>query len=120
MPEINMPRLSDTMQEGTITRWLKKPGDEVKKGDVVAEVETDKANMEIESFSNGVLQQILVQEGETVAIGQPIAVVGSSATVTQSQPAASTATQAASTATAQTSAGSNKSAAAQDAHIASS
>ncbi len=47
MPEINMPRLSDTMQEGTITRWLKKPGDEVKKGEVVAEVETDKANMEI-------------------------------------------------------------------------
>ena len=88
MPEINMPRLSDTMQEGTITRWLKKPGDEVKKGDVVAEVETDKANMEIESFSNGVLEQILVKEGETAPIGQPIAVVGSGAS-SQSQPAAS-------------------------------
>ncbi len=89
MPEINMPRLSDTMQEGTITRWLKKPGDEVKKGEVVAEVETDKANMEIESFSSGVLQQILVQEGETAPIGQPIAVVGSGSS--QSQPTASAA-----------------------------
>jgi pyruvate dehydrogenase E2 component (dihydrolipoamide acetyltransferase) len=89
MPEINMPRLSDTMQEGTITRWLKKPGDEVKKGEVVAEVETDKANMEIESFNAGVLEQILVQEGETAPIGQPIAVVGSGASAASSQPAAS-------------------------------
>jgi pyruvate dehydrogenase E2 component (dihydrolipoamide acetyltransferase) len=79
------------MQEGTITRWLKKPGDEVKKGEVVAEVETDKANMEIESFNAGVLEQILVQEGETAPIGQPIAVVGSGASApsTQSPPAAS-------------------------------
>ena len=55
MPEVSMPRLSDTMQEGTITHWLKKVGDEVKKGDVVAEVETDKANMEIEAYHNGIL-----------------------------------------------------------------
>jgi pyruvate dehydrogenase E2 component (dihydrolipoamide acetyltransferase) len=81
MSEVNMPRLSDTMQEGTITRWLKKPGDEVKKGEVVAEVETDKANMEIESFSSGILEQILVPEGGTVPIGQPIAILGTGANV---------------------------------------
>jgi pyruvate dehydrogenase E2 component (dihydrolipoamide acetyltransferase) len=77
MADVNMPRLSDTMQEGTITRWLKKPGDEVKRGEVVAEVETDKANMEIEAYDSGVLQQILVQEGETAPIGQVIAVISS-------------------------------------------
>ncbi len=76
MPEVNMPRLSDTMQEGTITRWLKKPGDEVKRGDVLAEVETDKANMEIESFENGILEQIVVNEGEAAPIGQVIAIIG--------------------------------------------
>src|ERR1700730_10362361 len=87
MPEVNMPRLSDTMQEGTITRWLKRPGDEIKKGEVVAEVETDKANMEIESFSSGIVEQILVAEGETAPIGQPIALVGTGANV-KSSPAA--------------------------------
>jgi pyruvate dehydrogenase E2 component (dihydrolipoamide acetyltransferase) len=81
MPEINMPRLSDTMQEGTITHWLKKPGDEIKKGEVVAEVETDKANMEIESFSAGILEQILVNEGDVAPIGQPIAILGTGAHV---------------------------------------
>lgn len=79
MPEINMPRLSDTMQEGTITHWLKKLGDEVKKGDIVAEVETDKANMEIEAFSSGILEQILVNEGDVAPIGQPIAILGTGA-----------------------------------------
>jgi Pyruvate/2-oxoglutarate dehydrogenase complex, dihydrolipoamide acyltransferase (E2) component, and related enzymes len=88
MPEVNMPRLSDTMQEGTITRWLKKPGDSIAKGEVVAEVETDKANMEIESFSTGVLEQILVAEGESAPIGQPIAIVGTGANV-RSEAAAS-------------------------------
>lgn len=83
MSEISMPRLSDTMQEGTITRWLKKPGDEVKRGDVLAEVETDKANMEIEAYENGILEQVLVNEGETVPIGQIIARIGSGANVQQ-------------------------------------
>ncbi|GCF08185.1 dihydrolipoamide acetyltransferase family protein [Dictyobacter arantiisoli] len=83
MPDVNMPRLSDTMEEGTITRWLKQPGDKVKKGEVVAEVETDKANMEIESFSAGILEQILVVEGETAPIGQPIAIIGTGANVQQ-------------------------------------
>jgi len=77
MPEVSMPRLSDTMQEGTIIRWLKKVGEEVKKGDILAEIETDKASMEVESFENGSLEQILAQEGQTVPIGQAIAVVGS-------------------------------------------
>jgi len=87
MSEITMPRLSDTMQEGTISHWLKKPGDQVKKGDVMAEVETDKATMDLEAYDTGVLEQILVQEGQAVPIGQVIAVIGSGAG-TQSQPAA--------------------------------
>src|SRR5450759_3268480 len=86
MAEVSMPRLSDTMQEGTITRWLKKPG-EVKKGDIIAEVETDKANMEVESYDAGVLEQILVNEGETAPIGQTIAVLGSGQNVQQAKPA---------------------------------
>ena len=89
MPEVNMPRLSDTMEEGTITRWLKQPGDEVKKGDIIAEVETDKANMEVEAYDAGTLEQILVQEGQTAPIGQAIAIIGSGAgTPKQVQPAA--------------------------------
>lgn len=77
MAEVSMPRLSDTMQEGTITRWLKRVGDEVKRGDVLAEVETDKANMEVEAYDSGILEQVIVQEGETVPIGQVIAIIGS-------------------------------------------
>src|SRR5438067_11978522 len=79
MPEITMPRLSDTMQEGTIAGWHKKPGDKVNKGDILGEIETDKATMDLEAFDAGVLEQILVQEGETVSIGQPIAIIGSGA-----------------------------------------
>lgn len=79
MAEVNMPRLSDTMQEGTITRWLKHVGDEIKRGDVLAEVETDKANMEVEAYDSGILEQLVVQEGETVPIGQVIAIIGSGA-----------------------------------------
>lgn len=79
MAEVSMPRLSDTMQEGTITRWLKRVGDEVKRGDVLAEVETDKANMEVEAYDAGILEQVVVQEGETVPIGQVIAIIGSGA-----------------------------------------
>ena len=64
MPEITMPRLSDTMQEGTIARWLKKPGDTIKKGDILGEIETDKATMDLEAYDTGVLEQILVPEGD--------------------------------------------------------
>ena len=77
MTEVNMPRLSDTMEEGTIARWLKKAGDEIKKGDILAEIETDKATMDLESYDAGVLEKILVQEGETAPIGQVVAIIGS-------------------------------------------
>ncbi len=76
MAELNMPRLSDTMEEGTIGRWLKKPGDSVEKGDILLEIETDKATMELEAYESGTLQKIVVQEGETVPIGAVIAYIG--------------------------------------------
>src|SRR5438046_10464039 len=79
MSEITMPRLSDTMQEGTIARWLKKAGDEIKKGDTLAEIETDKATMDLEAYEAGTLQQVLVQEGETVPVGHAVARSGSGA-----------------------------------------
>ena len=83
MSDVTMPRLSDTMEEGTIGRWLKKPGDEIKKGDILAEIETDKATMDLEAYETGTLQQILVQEGETVPIGRVVALIGSGAVVQQ-------------------------------------
>ena len=76
MPEIFMPRLSDSMEEGTILTWLKQVGDEVAVGDELVEVETDKANMAYESDVAGTLTEILAQEGDTLPIGEPIAVVG--------------------------------------------
>ncbi len=86
MSEVTMPRLSDTMAEGTISHWLKKPGDEIKKGDILAEIETDKATMDLEAYEAGTLQEILVQEGETVPIGQAVAVIGSGAKSGQAVP----------------------------------
>ncbi len=71
-----MPRLSDTMTEGTVARWLKQEGDRVEKGDILLEIETDKATMELEAYESGVVEQVLVQEGETVPIGKPIARIG--------------------------------------------
>ena len=62
---VNMPRLSDTMEEGVVAKWLKKVGDKVEEGDILAEIETDKATMEFESFNEGTLLHIGVQEGET-------------------------------------------------------
>src|SRR5579864_2878176 len=97
MSEITMPRLSDTMQEGTISQWLKQPGDQIKKGDVLAEIETDKASMDLESYDAGVLEQVLVQAGETVPIGQVIAIIGSGTDVKSrpsEQPAAAAASKA--------------------------
>jgi pyruvate dehydrogenase E2 component (dihydrolipoamide acetyltransferase) len=76
MAEIVMPRLSDSMEEGTILTWMKQVGDEVAVGDELVEIETDKANMAYESDVAGTLTQIMAQEGETLAIGVPIAVVG--------------------------------------------
>ena len=85
MSEVNMPRLSDTMEEGTIARWLKKAGDEIKKGDILAEIETDKATMDLESYDAGVLERILVQEGQTAPIGQAVAIIGSGKDVSKGQ-----------------------------------
>ncbi|NJI61505.1 2-oxo acid dehydrogenase subunit E2 [Microbacterium oxydans] len=73
MIDILMPRLSDTMTEGAIATWHKKPGDAVAPGDLLLEIETDKALMEQEAYDAGVLAEILVPEGENVAIGTPIA-----------------------------------------------
>jgi pyruvate dehydrogenase E2 component (dihydrolipoamide acetyltransferase) len=73
--EITMPQLSDTMTEGTIVKWLKKEGDKIKSGDVVAEVETDKATMEMEAFEGGTLAYLAAREGEKVPVGKPLAVL---------------------------------------------
>jgi pyruvate dehydrogenase E2 component (dihydrolipoyllysine-residue acetyltransferase) len=77
MPEIQMPKLSDTMVEGTLVSWKKKKGDKVSAGQVIAEIETDKATMEWESPEDGTLTQIYVKEGEKVNVGDKIAFIGS-------------------------------------------
>src|SRR5215210_2454176 len=76
MPEIQMPKLSDTMTEGTLVSWKKKKGEQVSTGDVIAEIETDKATMEWESPEDGVLSEIYVEEGGKVEVGQKIAFIG--------------------------------------------
>src|SRR5262249_465781 len=75
MPEIQMPKLSDTMTEGTLVAWKKKKGDHVSAGDVLAEIETDKATMEWESAEDGTLTEIYVQEGGKVNVGDKIAFI---------------------------------------------
>jgi pyruvate dehydrogenase E2 component (dihydrolipoamide acetyltransferase) len=76
MPEIQMPKLSDTMTEGTLVAWKKKKGDEVSAGEVLAEIETDKATMEWESPEDGTLTEIYVEEGGKVNVGDKIAFIG--------------------------------------------
>src|SRR5881392_2820750 len=76
MPEIQMPKLSDTMTEGTLVVWKKKKGDKISAGDVLAEIETDKATMEWESPEDGTLSEIFVEEGGKVEVGQRIAFIG--------------------------------------------
>src|ERR1035438_9622317 len=73
---IEMPKLSDTMTVGTLVKWLKKEGDAVKNGDMLAEVETDKATMELESFFDGTLLKIFAPAGSKIAIGAPLAAIG--------------------------------------------
>jgi pyruvate dehydrogenase E2 component (dihydrolipoamide acetyltransferase) len=73
---MEMPKLSDTMTEGVVRKWQKKEGDKVAPGDLVAEVETDKATMDFESFDEGVLLKLLVADGSTVPVGAPIAILG--------------------------------------------
>ena len=73
---INMPRLSDTMEEGTVTKWFKKIGDQVKEGDILAEIETDKATMEFESFQEGELLHIGISEGDSAPVDSLLAIIG--------------------------------------------
>lgn len=73
---INMPRLSDTMEEGVVATWLKQVGDKVEEGDILAEIETDKATMEFESFYEGTLLHIGIQEGETAPVDTLLAIIG--------------------------------------------
>ena len=73
--EITMPQLSDTMTEGTVVKWYKKEGDKVSSGEKIADVETDKAVMEMESFESGTLAAILAPEGTKVPVGGTLAVV---------------------------------------------
>ncbi|WP_299535123.1 pyruvate dehydrogenase complex dihydrolipoamide acetyltransferase [Ulvibacterium sp.] len=73
---INMPRLSDTMEEGTVAKWLKKVGDKVEEGDILAEIETDKATMEFESFHEGTLLHIGIQEGDGAPVDTLLAIIG--------------------------------------------
>src|SRR5687767_843185 len=75
MADVAMPRLSDSMEEGTILKWLKSDGDEVSRGDELAEIETDKANMTYEADQDGTLK-IVAQEGDTLAVGETIARIG--------------------------------------------
>ncbi|MGW5380041.1 dihydrolipoamide acetyltransferase family protein [Nocardia sp. NPDC003999] len=86
MPEITMPRLSDTMEEGVVVSWLKQVGDPVEQGEILAEIETDKALMELEAYDSGVLEQILAGEGARVPIGTPIGVIGDGSGTTASGP----------------------------------
>ena len=74
---INMPKLGFDMAEGTLVRWLKKEGETINKGEVLAEIETDKATVEVESGISGVLRKLLVDEGAVVPVNSPIAIVGS-------------------------------------------
>ncbi len=74
--KVTMPRLSDTMTEGTVATWLKKVGDKISEGDILAEIETDKATMEFESFNSGTLLHIGIQEGETAPVDSLLAIIG--------------------------------------------
>ncbi len=73
--EIRMPKLSDTMEEGTLIAWRKRPGDPIKRGEVLADIETDKADMEFESYTEGTIQSLVIESGTTVPIGTLIAVI---------------------------------------------
>lgn len=88
MAEITMPNLSDTMEDGVVLRWLKSIGEAVAKGEVVAEIETDKATMELESLEDGVLSEIHVEEGQRASVGQPMAVIDAGGQPSQSAEAA--------------------------------
>ena len=96
--KVTMPRLSDTMTEGTVATWLKKVGDKISEGDILAEIETDKATMEFESFNEGTLLHIGIQEGESAPVDSLLAIIGKegediSALLNGDKPAASSDTK---------------------------
>ena len=74
--DVVMPRLSDSMEEGTVLKWLVEQGSEVKRGEPLVEIETDKANMTYDADTDGVLLEVLAKEGETLELGQPISRIG--------------------------------------------
>src|ERR1051326_4267789 len=74
--KVIMPKLSPTMEEGQISRWLKKEGDQVAMGEPLAEIDTDKATMEMQALANGVLRKIIVNEGQSAPLGQLTAIIG--------------------------------------------
>src|SRR5258708_26241891 len=74
--QVVMPKLSPTMEEGQLARWLKKEGDKVSIGEPLVEIDTDKATMEMQALASGVLRRIIVHEGESVPLGQMIAIIG--------------------------------------------
>ena len=78
MKTVEMPKMGDSMEEGKILRWIKKEGEPVKKGEMLAEVETDKVNIEIEAFASGILRKIIVPEGNAAPVGAKIALIGAS------------------------------------------
>ena len=79
--DILMPLLSPSMTEGTLVKWIKKEGDVVKSGEVIAEVETDKATMDLEAFDSGILRKILVSEGTKVPVQTRIGIIGTQGTI---------------------------------------
>src|SRR5437764_9961355 len=95
MPEqVLMPRLSDTMTEGTVSKWLKRQGDDVKKGEPIVEIETDKANIELEAYASGKLARIVLEEGQSAPVGDligEIALAGEDASIPPTAPARSAA-----------------------------
>src|SRR3954453_7225871 len=74
--DVTMPRLSDSMEEGTVLKWLVEEGGEVKKGEALVEIETDKANMTYDADTDGTLEKIIAKEGATLPVGEPIAKIG--------------------------------------------
>ncbi len=84
--EITMPRLSDTMEQGTVVKWHVNTGDSVSPGDVIADIETDKATMELEAFDEGTVAALAIGEGQTINVGETIVILAE----TTSKPAADT------------------------------
>lgn len=84
--EVTMPQMGADMTEGTVVKWLKQVGDQVTRGEIIAEIETDKATVELEAWESGILKQIVVPEGETVPVGQPIALLGNADETIEGEP----------------------------------